>query len=242
MRTIAHGQYTLQLTRFPQLFPVNCYLVREDDGLTLIDTAIGGCAPAILAAARKLGLPIQRIVLTHAHGDHVGSIDALCQALPHADVLISAREARLLAGDLSLDADEPQTKIRGSFQRIATQPTRLLADGDRVGSLQVIATPGHTPGHIALFDTRDGTLIAGDAFQTRAGLAVSGTLRWLFPFPAIATWNRETAIESARRVQSLKPAALAVGHGEILKQPVTAIDRAIAVAAQELGKAEAHGA
>jgi len=44
------------LTRFPRLFPfpVNCYLVREDDGLTLIDTGISGSAPAILAAARPL--------------------------------------------------------------------------------------------------------------------------------------------------------------------------------------------
>jgi glyoxylase-like metal-dependent hydrolase (beta-lactamase superfamily II) len=241
MRITNHGDYLVQLTRFPRVFPVNCYLVREDDGLTLIDTGIPGNAPAILAAAGELGQPIRRIVLTHAHGDHLGVLDALHQLLPDAEVLVSARDTRFLTGDMSLDADEPQTKLRGAYQTIASRPTRLLADGDRIGSLQVIATPGHTPGHIALFDARDGTLIAGDAFQTRAGIAVSGTIRWLFPFPAMATWNRPTALASARRLRALNPARLAVGHGDVLEQPNEAIDRAIATTTRELGAAPAHG-
>lgn len=242
MRTTYHGEYLVQLTRFPRVFPVNCYLVREDDGLTLIDAAIPGSAPAILAAARKLGQPIRRIVLTHAHGDHVGAVDALHKLLPEAELLISARDARFLAGDMRLDADEPQAKLRGAYQTIATRPTRLLVDRDRVGSLQVVSSPGHTPGHIALLDGRDRSLIAGDAFQTRAGLAVSGTLRWGFPFPAIATWHRPSALESARRLRGLEPARLAVGHGEVLDQPVAAIDQAIAEAAHELGEQQPHGA
>src|SRR2546428_13233374 len=96
MRITYHGTSLLQLTRYPRVFPVNCYLVREDDGLTLIDTGLPGSAPAILEAARGLGLPIQRIVLTHAHGDHLGSLDALHQLLPDAEVLVSARDARFL--------------------------------------------------------------------------------------------------------------------------------------------------
>lgn len=241
MRITTHGSYLSQLTRFPRMFPVNCYLVREDDGLTLIDAAISGSAPAILDTARGLGLPIRRIVLTHAHSDHTGSLDALHQALPDAEVLISTRDARLLAGDMQLDPDEPQTKVRGGFQAITTTPTRLLVDGDQVGSLRVVAAPGHTPGHIALFDERDGSLIAGDAMQTRAGVAVSGTVRWLFPFPALATWNRPLALNSARRLCELAPSRLAIGHGEVLEQPLAAIERAIAVAARELEAQQVHG-
>ena len=75
---------------------VNCYLVVEDDGLTLVDTMLPRSTPTILAAAEQLGAPITRIALTHAHGDHIGSLDALHAALPDAEVIISTRDARLL--------------------------------------------------------------------------------------------------------------------------------------------------
>jgi glyoxylase-like metal-dependent hydrolase (beta-lactamase superfamily II) len=233
--------YLVQLTNYPRFFPVNCYLVREEDGLTLIDTGLPGNTPAILSAADELGLAIQRIVLTHAHFDHLGSLDALHQRLPNAQVIASVRDARFMAGDMRLDPDEPRTQLRGSYLKVATQPDRLVQDGDQIGSLQVVSAPGHTPGHIALFDTRDGTLIAGDAFQTRAGIAVSGTMRLWFPFPAIATWHRQLALESARRLRSLQPTRLAVGHGEVLENPQAAIDQAIEVAAQAIAGLQSHG-
>jgi glyoxylase-like metal-dependent hydrolase (beta-lactamase superfamily II) len=81
----------------------------------------------------------------------------------------------------------------------------LLKPGDRVGSLEVIASPGHTPGHVAFFDVRDKALIAGDALQTRGGIAVSGDLRLLFPFVAMATWNKPVALTSAKTLRALTP-------------------------------------
>ena len=229
MKITPAGSLLTQLTRFGL---INAYLVREDDGLTLIDTGIGGSAPGILVAARKLGAPIRRLLLTHAHGDHVGSLDALSAALPDAEVLISARDVRLLSGDTSLDAHEAQTPVRGSFQRVQARITRTLEDGDTVGSLQVVASPGHTPGHLALFDPRDRSLIAGDAFQTAGGLAVAGVIRPLFPLPALATWHLPTALASARKLLALEPARLAAGHGRVLADPQDAMRRAIAVAEQ----------
>jgi glyoxylase-like metal-dependent hydrolase (beta-lactamase superfamily II) len=242
MRITTHGEYLVQLTRFPRVFPVNCYLVREEDGLTLVDAAIPGCAPAILEAARGLGQPIRRIAITHAHGDHIGVLDALRALLPEAEVIVSARDARFLAGDMTLDPDEPQDRLRGAYQAVTTRPDRTVADGERIGSLRVVAAPGHTPGQIALFDERDGTLIAGDAFQTRAGVAVSGTVRWGFPFPALATWHRPTALASARRLRALSPSRLAVGHGEVLERPLEAMDQAIGVAARAVREAQPYGA
>lgn len=242
MQIKTHGAYLVQLARFPRLFPVNCYLVREANGLTLIDASLPGSAPAILAAARELGAPITTIVLTHAHADHVGALDALAAALPEATVVASARDARFLAGERTLDPAEPQTPLRGAYQTVATRPARLVEDGDLIGSLRVVASPGHTPGHIALFDPRDSSLIAGDTFQTRAGLAVSGTLRLLFPFPALATWNKHLALASARRLYDLNPARLAVGHGAVLATPGTAMGRAIDEAARGLGETQTHGA
>src|SRR4051794_28211548 len=229
MRITEYGDYLLQLTKYPVLFPVNCYLVREDEGFTLIDTALPGCAPEIIAAAREHGGVIKRIVLTHTHMDHMASLDALHAALPDAEVLMSAREARFLAGDRSLDPAEmlPGAKLRGGWRTATTKPTRTIAPGDRIGALLAVAAPGHTPGQLAFFDTRDNSLIAGDAFQTRGGIAVTGTVRPFFPFPAFATWHKPTALITARALRALEPSRLAIGHGEVIEDPLEAMGRAI---------------
>lgn len=229
MNITQHGSTLFQLTR---LWAFNSYLVREDDGFTLIDTNLPGSADGILKAAATLGQPVRRIVLTHAHNDHVASLDALRQKLPHVEVLASARTARFLAGDMSLDADEPQDKLRGGYVTVETRPTATVEHGDRIGSLRVIAAPGHTPGQIALLDTRDQSLIAGDAFQTAAGIAVTGVVRLLFPFPAFATWHKPTALQTARNLRDLNPARLAVGHGPVLENPAAVMDKAIQEAAR----------
>src|SRR3954463_15817458 len=101
------------ITRISRLGVVNAYLVREDDGLTLVDTMFKGSGKRILAAAEQLRAPITRTVLPHAPGDHIGSVDELAERLPGAEVLISTREARFMAKDMSLDPGEPKDKLRG---------------------------------------------------------------------------------------------------------------------------------
>ena len=225
---ISHEAYLHQLTFLPGFFPVNCYLVEESDSLTLVDAALPYSAKKILKAAKKINKPITRILLTHAHDDHVGALDKIKQLLPNVPVHISSRDARLMGGDITLDPNEPNTPIRGGVPKnLKTRADILLQDGDQIGSLIAIAAPGHTPGSMAFFDTRNNTLIAGDAFQTRGGMAVTGQLQPLFPFPAMATWNKEVALHSAHKLLDYKPSLLAVGHGKMIIQPEKAINNAI---------------
>lgn len=229
MKIVQETENLFRLTRFSI---VNCFLIREDDGLTLVDTNLPGSARAILGAAEKLGSPIRRILLTHAHFDHTGSVDKLMAALPGIELSISMREQRLLAGDVSLATGEDGKRLLG-FPKVSSRPTRVLGDGDRIGSLQAINCPGHTPGHMAFRDVRDNSLIAGDSFTTQTGLVAAGVFSVVFPFPAWFSWNAALAAESAARLRSLNPSLLCVGHGKTLVSPLTQMDRAIAVAFEQ---------
>jgi glyoxylase-like metal-dependent hydrolase (beta-lactamase superfamily II) len=222
-----------QIRRFGLM---NAYLVEEEDGLTLVDTMMGA-SKRILAAAEALGKPIVRIALTHAHGDHIGSLDKLKAALPDAEVSISVRDARLLAKDLMQSPEEAALgKFRGDLRGAATVPDRLLSPGDRVGSLEVIAAPGHTPGHIAFLDTRDRALICGDAYATVAAVATTAKPDWRFPATGFGTWSRPLSHETAVALRALEPTSLAPGHGKIVRDPGAAMDRAIAKSAAAVAK------
>ena len=216
-----------EIVRISRFGFVNAYLVPEEDGLTVVDTMLWGGAKPILAAARQLGAPIVRIALTHGHGDHIGSLDDLHAALPDAEVIISARDARLLAKDVSLDPGEPQVKIRGMIPGASTKPTRTVRGGEAVGSLEVISSPGHTPGHVAFLDRRDGTLLCGDAYTTIGGVATTTGRNLRFPLAISGTWHGPTELESARALRALEPERLAPGHGKIVEAPVPAMDAAI---------------
>jgi glyoxylase-like metal-dependent hydrolase (beta-lactamase superfamily II) len=205
-------------TRVRRFGMMNLYLVEEEDGLTVVDTAMKSSKQIVQAAALK-SLPVKRVILTHAHDDHVGSLDALVAAVPDVEVIMSPRDARLMAGDFSLDDDEPQDKIRGGLKGQKTVPSRDLVDGESIGSLKAIFTPGHTPGHFSLLDERDGTLFTGDVFSTFAGLATSAVSNPLFPLVKMGTWHPPTVLESARALAELGPARLAPGHGRVFKEP-----------------------
>lgn len=242
MRVTQEGNL-YQLTWLPRIFPVNCYLIEEEQELTLIDAGMSYSTKGILRHAAKLQKPLTRIVLTHGHMDHVGALDGLKKHVPEAKVYISERDASLLAGDRSLRPGEPQTPVKGSVpSKIVTGPDVLLLEGDCVGSLVAVSTPGHTPGSMSFQDLRSGAVIAGDAFQTFRAVAVSGKKVPWFPFPAMATWNVEQALASAYKLIELNPTLLGVGHGDLLRDPVAAMKQA-AAEAEELvrGGGIVHG-
>lgn len=229
MRKIDVTPTVVQITR---LGLINCFLVLEPDGWVLVDTGLKGSGKAIREAAH--GVPIRQILVTHAHGDHTGSVDELAMH-DRIPLAISAREARLLAGDGSFSPGEEPTHLTVGYIQIDSRPQLTFHTGDRVGPFVAIETPGHTPGHAAFWDDRDGTLFAGDALINLGKLHVSGVRYWRSPFSRIATWNRRLALESARKIMAMKPQRILFGHGQPINSPARLLESAIAEAEQSLG-------
>lgn len=113
-------------------------------------------------------------------------------------------DAELLAGT----GDTDLFRENAGHTSLYTSPDRLLSDGDQVGSLRVIATPEHSPGHLAFQDQRDGTLYVGDALVNVPTFRVVTFLSPLFPLPTLGTWDRELALQSARKL--LEPVSTAI--------------------------------
>jgi glyoxylase-like metal-dependent hydrolase (beta-lactamase superfamily II) len=222
MKTTLVTDNLIQLTRRNLLLP-NAFLVREEDGFTLLDTTTPGAADKLIAAASRAGGKIRRVALTHGHGDHAGSLDALKEKLgDEVEVLIPELDARIHAGEQVVEG-----KLPGSWPEVSTRPDVLLQDRDQVGSLRVVSCPGHSPGHVAFLDTRDQSLIAGDVFTSIGSVQVTNHFYLRFPFAQMATWNKARDLESARELTRLTPTLLVVGHGPAVPHPATRMETAV---------------
>jgi glyoxylase-like metal-dependent hydrolase (beta-lactamase superfamily II) len=216
MRELAPGIHVLGGTKGGH---VRAFLLETGSELTLVDTLFEDDARDVLAAVRTLGRSprdLSRIALTHAHRSHLGGLAALKRATG-ARVLAHAWEADIVSGDRAAQPVglKPTRPFRtypfqiGIFLgRPKHRPCPIdepVGDGDSIGPLEVLHTPGHSPGHLAFHWGERGLLIAGDAIATWP--------RFEAGWPAF-TLNEEQHRASINRLAALEPKLVGVGHGD----------------------------
>lgn len=200
----------------------NPYLIIDIDGLTLIDSGIPGSEKKILKYINNLSYKstdLKRILITHADYDHIGGLAALVRA-SGARVFSSRTEADAIAVGRSSRQLKPENLLRKVMYAIAnryvnTRPVQVddfLIGGqmlDILGGLQVVDTPGHTPGHLSFYAPTASILFAGDSMVSDDN--------GLYRSVKDNTWDHAKAIESVRKQAALGASIVCPGHGPVIK-------------------------
>ncbi|WP_214367630.1 MBL fold metallo-hydrolase [Pseudonocardia sp. H11422] len=163
---------------------INSFAFVDDDGsVTLIDTGVKSAPPRIVAGLAAMGKhpsDVTRIVLTHAHPDHGGGAAELARqtgapVAVHSDDAPYAEQGRSPRQDRSTPAGRIFARLHGG--RFPPAPVGETLTGGQVldvgGGLRVVATPGHSPGHISLLHEPTRLLITGDAIFNVLGMRLS---------------------------------------------------------------------
>jgi len=200
----------------------NVYLLVSEEGLTLVDSGLAGAADQIEAQLQEAGYAtseLRAIVLTHAHGDHMGSVAELArrsgaQVLAHQDEIPYIEQAKTMPGASPFQGLMNWLGDRTILKRSPCKVDRSLQDGDVIealGGMQVLHTPGHTPGSIALYQPERRILFCGDIFFNKNPMTGKEGLQLSLP---LFTLNMAQVRESARRLAALPLEVVCFGHGE----------------------------
>lgn len=198
------------------------YLVDGSEGLVAIDAGMKSTGSEMLSAIAEIGrkpTDVRAILLTHWHNDHAAGASMLAR-MSGADVHYSSAESPHLDGQLAsagvrgrLSALVPETGplvlLKGLLGNAPEQPveaTRFVRDGDSVGGLDVVETPGHTRGHLSYYYRPLRVLFAGDALAV-----IKGRLRFM---ARPVTEDLDAARASMRRCLSLPIDFICPGHRE----------------------------
>jgi glyoxylase-like metal-dependent hydrolase (beta-lactamase superfamily II) len=204
---------------------INCWVLRDDDGITLIDTGLArkGLVPKL----GRLGIApsdVTRVLLTHGHPDHAGGIAGLVRAGATPSIEVGEDDLAIVRGEQAQPTSDPTTRLGRLFNRLSppgpfgvpvVHPDAMALRAGAVlpiaGGIQVIATPGHTPGHVAFHLTAHDLVIGGD---------VLFNLFALRPSPAFLCWRIAPNQTSITRIADLTPRTLALAHGRAVTDDV----------------------
>jgi glyoxylase-like metal-dependent hydrolase (beta-lactamase superfamily II) len=183
---------------------VSAYVLVRGGQAVVVDMGVGGSAGAIEDSLTEIGLgwsAVGHLILTHRHNDHAGSA---------AEVMEAAPEAAAYAGA----EDIPAISV--------PRPLTPVEDGDRVFDLQIVTTPGHTPGSISVYDGVSGLLVAGDALGIDGGKPTLPGAQF--------TEDMEEARRSVAKLAELGFETLLVGHGDPIESGASAAVAELAAA------------
>ena len=178
---------------------VSVYLLVRGAEAAIVDLGVSDSAPDIEAGLAAAGLnwgAVKHILLTHKHADHAGSLPAV---------------APLVTGSIHTGAAD--------VAALGDARVKPLADGAEIFGLRVVGTPGHTAGHISIFDPATGVLVAGDALRTVSGLQAADPTY---------TDDVPLANRSVRALAELPVRTILPGHGAPLTENASAQLRALA--------------
>lgn len=212
--------------------PGPCYLYRDADTYTLIDTGIAGDTARILDHLTDIGgkpEQLRQIILTHSHADHTGGQAELIERT-QAEVLAHKLDVPVISGkeDFQIpNVPEREREIMEKLIEETPEPTpapvdRTLQDGDEIdlgSGATVVHVPGHTPGSIAIYMPKEKLLFAGDAAE-----------RDLEENLILGMFNldRPQAIKSFRKLAELDFDIACIGHGKPLDKDASLEFRRVA--------------
>jgi len=190
---------------------INCYII--DD--VLIDSGIRSSGSKILKSLQNR--KINAHALTHAHADHQGSSAVICKEL-NIPLWTSAWEKNNAESGIVINEYPNKTHLIAKFQQRfwagdGYNVSRILKEGDSVGSFTVVETPGHSIGHISFFREEDRVLIVGDAL---VNMNLLTTIVCLNQPPNLFTTDKKMNMESIKKINALKPKIICFGHGPVL--------------------------
>lgn len=200
------------------IIPIHVWVVVDEDGVTLIDAGISMMAKGILKFISELDAgPLQRILLTHGHSDHVGALKALL-AEKKVPVYAHSIEIPYIEGALPFPR---RKKAEQTVPKNIVQSLQVDEQG-RLNSMAEVTpylTPGHSPGHVVYYHESDQILLAGDLFTSKNGKLHQ-------PIPMF-TADMNEAVKSSAIVGTLKPKRLEVCHGSSVFQPADQLEEYI---------------